>query len=221
MNSVLIICNSELPKKEVVGKLLKEVDYIVCACGGANRALEYDIIPDAVVGDLDSISEETKRKLDKKIFHQILDFNSTDLEKTMRFIYEKGLKEAIIIGGTSGKFDYALGNLSILKRWGDKIDLKIVDDYSEIKYINKKISFEGEIGTVISLIAVGKAEGINTEGLKYNLKNFDMEFSDLGIHNEIISNPVTISVERGDLFIFKGNYIEFHKDEDELKRLQL
>ena len=51
----LIICNGNPPPAKLLHQLWQEADYQVAADGGANQLYRYNLIPDAVVGDFDSI----------------------------------------------------------------------------------------------------------------------------------------------------------------------
>ncbi len=54
----LVIANGEPPKKQLLQSLAREANLIICADGGANAALKAGIVPQAIVGDLDSIHAE-------------------------------------------------------------------------------------------------------------------------------------------------------------------
>jgi thiamine pyrophosphokinase len=56
--NALIIANGEPPQKKRLVLLAKRADTVICADGGANTALKMGIMPDAIVGDLDSIHGE-------------------------------------------------------------------------------------------------------------------------------------------------------------------
>ena len=74
MSKALLICNGEKPKKWLK-KWVKEADFVLAADGGANAAAEAGITPDAVIGDLDSASERTR-----KIFQDITFIHIQNLE---------------------------------------------------------------------------------------------------------------------------------------------
>ena len=59
--SALLICNGEPPSRALARRLVSEVDLIVAADGGADVARRLGIYPHVIIGDLDSITESTKR----------------------------------------------------------------------------------------------------------------------------------------------------------------
>jgi len=198
----LIIANSILPKYSRFEKHVKEASLILCADGGANQAFAISIKPDFVVGDLDSITTETKSKLQQtQLIHRPSQY-ITDLEKTLQFAIEKGIKKATIIGTSGGRLDHQICNLNILEKFCDRLEIATIDDSGVGNFVTNELEFEGKIGQQISIFAFRKAEGISTQGLKYPLENSTLEWAvNDGLSNEIIANHVKISVEKGVLFV--------------------
>ena len=93
--------------------------------------------------------------------------------------------------------------MSLLKIFADRLALRIVDDYCDIRLIDQYIRFRADISQKVSLCPLdGAAEGITTEGLKWALQSESLipGVRD-GISNEVVDNPVEIRVERGDLLL--------------------
>jgi thiamine pyrophosphokinase len=65
-------------------------------------------------------------------------------------------------------------------------------------------------GTVVSLVAIGRCTWVTTTGLRWNLARHDLVFSPYGVHNEVAQSPASVSVESGDLLLFRGRWIEKH-----------
>ena len=57
---ICIVLNGEIEDYEVTrGIIIKECyDCIICADGGANHTYKMEIMPDYILGDLDSVEEE-------------------------------------------------------------------------------------------------------------------------------------------------------------------
>ena len=56
----IILCNGVLPSKRIALKILSSTIFLICADGGANSARVLGVIPDVIIGDLDSITTSTK-----------------------------------------------------------------------------------------------------------------------------------------------------------------
>ena len=95
------------------------------------------------------------------------------------------------LGFTGRRTDHLLGNLSLLKTFADRLALRIVDDYCDIRLIDRRIRFRAAIGQKISLCPLdGAVEGITTEGLKWSLRSESLVPGVReGISNEVVDNP--------------------------------
>lgn len=66
-----VLGNGEFLPMEIIGKWLSRVQYVVCCDGAAVQADAHGIVPDAIVGDGDSISDAMRTK-----YADILHFES-------------------------------------------------------------------------------------------------------------------------------------------------
>ena len=95
----LIIANGEPPKKSLLQALVKEVQLVVCADGGANTALKLGVTPHAIVGDMDSIHTETFVKFHKVPGYEDPDQESTDLEKAIAWTIKQKFDHITVTAG--------------------------------------------------------------------------------------------------------------------------
>lgn len=199
----LIICNGSVLSKRNIAPLLRPKPFIVCADGGANRAREFGIRPDVIIGDLDSITSRTKKHFSHVERIHIADQYSTDLEKALDFLLNRHIRSATVVGATGGRPDHSFANISILKKYHKKIHLLFSDSFCDIQAIDGEIVFEARVGSIVSLMPLGRCTGVTTIGLKYPLRNESLELGVReGASNEVISSPVRISVKRGCLLLF-------------------
>jgi thiamine pyrophosphokinase len=85
------------------------------------------------------------------------------------------------------------------------------DELFRIRLVDGRVVVEGEAGTLISLVAIGRCEGVTTTGMRWDLTGYTLDFSPLGIHNEIASSPASVSCASGDLLLFEGRFVEKHR----------
>ncbi|HTR81468.1 MAG TPA: thiamine diphosphokinase [Bacteroidota bacterium] len=201
--TALVICNGEVLSKKEIAPLLKENPFIVCADGGADKARARGIRPDVIIGDLDSISPGTRSYFsDVRTIH-VKSQHSTDLEKALTFLLKHGYRSAVVAGTMGGRPDHAYTNFSILKKYQRRMDLLFVDPLCDIRIVGRSIAFDASVGTIVSLMPLGRCDGISTTGLKYPIRNGSLE---LGVHegasNKVVSSPVTVSVKKGSLLLF-------------------
>ncbi|MDZ7291382.1 MAG: thiamine diphosphokinase [candidate division KSB1 bacterium] len=207
--TALIIANSLLPAPTVLDECRARADLILCADGGANRARERGLVPDFIVGDLDSILPETRATFTKaQYIHQPSQY-ATDLEKTLQFAVEQGIQRALLVGISGLRFDHQICNLNIAEKFCTQLEIEIHDDFGIGTFLPAQEAeaitrFDAFLGQQISLFAFRRAEGIFTEGLKYPLKDEALEWAVRdGLSNEVIQTPVTIRVRKGVLFVYR------------------
>jgi len=207
--TVLIIANSILPAQPILDDCRARADIILCADGGANRARERGLVPEFIVGDLDSILPETRAAFPQAQYIHRPDQNATDLEKTLQFAVEQGVQRALLVGITGLRFDHQICNLNIAEKFCSRMEIELHDDFGVGVFLNAQqqeaiMSFETFIGQQISLFAFRRAEGIVTEGLKYPLEDEALEWAVRdGLSNEAIRAEVTIRMKKGVLFVYR------------------
>lgn len=208
MKECLIICNGHLTKKELsrftkLNKPRKVIDVI--ACDGASDFLKATgVIPNVIIGDLDSAKPATLKYFTKKnvVIIKVFDQNKNDLEKAILFVLSNKFKVINIIGLGGKRLDHTLNNLSILKKFHKKAKIRIYENGFMGEIISKSEEFECKVGVTVSLIPLPKAAGITTKGLKYPLRNCSLE---LGVRegalNEADGDFVSIKIRSGLLMV--------------------
>ncbi len=174
----LIIANGKPPRKSDITWLVKKgYDFIIAADGGANSLVKFNIVPDLIIGDLDSISEETlkfyegKTKV-KKIKRQ----NDTDVEKAIKFAISQGCVDVILLGASGDRLDHTLCNIGNLLKYADKIKLGMLHEKTLARVYSGNVNLKTEKGETISFYSFTNENLITTKGLKYKLKNEPLPF---------------------------------------------
>ncbi|MCD6322970.1 MAG: thiamine diphosphokinase [Clostridiales bacterium] len=187
--------------------ILSGIDYVVCADKGAKYAADYGIIPDLVVGDMDSVDEVSLSGIDKsKILVSPKEKDYTDTHLAVVKALEKGADQITIICATGLRSDHTIANIRLLLFIESKGAVgKIIDDENIISLCTGKLEFDNKVGTTVSLIALSdKVKGITLSGFKYPLNNCNADLSwTTGISNEIIAEKAIITVTSGNLLIFE------------------
>lgn len=204
----MIVCNGHFTKKELnsftkLNKPRRVIDII--ACDGASDFLKvHNILPDVIIGDLDSAKPATLKYFSKKkvLIKKVYDQNKNDLEKAIIYALSKKYKLINIIGLTGKRLDHTLNNISVLRKFHKKADIRFYENGFTGRIISKKTGLTCNIGDIVSLIPLPKATGITTKGLKYPLKNESLEFGvRSGALNEASLTKVNISIRSGILLL--------------------
>lgn len=206
MKKCIIIANGDLPKRNHIKILMqKNYDTIICADGGANSAAKLNVIPDFIIGDFDSVTDETKKIFyNKSKFIQIKSQNDTDVEKCLKFAIKNKFSEAILLGATGDRLDHSICNLGIVLKFYDKIKIKIVHQKSLLIPISGEVNFKTTKGETISLYGFDEKTLITSIGLKYKLKKESLPFGKKeSTSNVAISDLVHLKIENGIIFLIR------------------
>jgi len=219
MSRIVIFANGELSDLDAARALLQPSDYLIAADGGANHLLKMGILPEIVIGDLDSVDEETLFQLtsaEVNIEQYSEDKDETDIELALHYAVELGPSAILIVGALGGRLDQTLANLSILTDpLLPKIDIRLDDGVEEIFFCRASAdkgeqvasSPQGEVqgrsGDTVSLIPwQGSVEGVVTEGLQWPLYGETL-YPDKarGVSNVMLGESASVKIEKGLLLI--------------------
>lgn len=206
MKKAIILANGDAPTKGQI-KYLQKVGYtkIICADGGANSAKKLNIIPDLIIGDLDSITKINKKYFSNKCeIIQVKRQNDTDVEKALKYLIKKKYDEVVLLGATGDRLDHSICNLGIVLKFFDKIKVSVLHEKSFLRAYTNKVELETRINETISLYGFDSKTKIKSKGLKYPLKNITLPFGKKeSTSNVAISNTVSLKISNGIIFVIR------------------
>ena len=200
-NPLVIVANGKYPTHPIPVELLKNANYIIACDGGVNNLVINGIIPDCIIGDLDSISEINKEKFKSKTI-EISDQSENDLRKAINYCVENKIKDISIIAATGKREDHTIGNIFSLMKYSNT-NIKIYSDtgiFSCISDDNRIKSFKGQN---ISIFSTDKSIKIESKGLKYNFNKKNLSTLFYGTLNESIKEYFNINISHGSIIIFQ------------------
>jgi thiamine pyrophosphokinase len=207
LTRILIFANGHLPDLDAARALLRPDDFIIAADGGTRHALALGLIPNVIIGDLDSVTREEKQKLHEADTQIILfprDKNETDLELAIQHAVDMKLDQVVIVGALGGRLDQTLGNLALLSDLRLlTFDLRLDDGVEETFFCRDQAEVHGRSGDIVSLIPWGApVEGVRTEGLRWPLSDETLyPYKTRGISNELMGETATVQIRSGLLLI--------------------
>jgi len=206
---IVIVSGGTPPSYDIIKKELKDSSLLICADSGGECLYKYNIIPNFLMGDFDSISREalsffsTQENCIIDTYPEDKDF--TDSELVLDKAIKLGANEIVFLGCTGTRIDHLMGNIGMLLRCL-KLNIKayIKDDNNIIEITDKPIRIKKEKGTTFSLQAYcDKVQDLNIRGAKYGLEHYDLTLGDpRTISNEFLNNDVNIDFTSGILLVF-------------------
>ena len=180
-------------------------DYVICADGGYDTAIKSDICPDLLIGDFDSINAipEYVSRITLPVEKDVTD-SVAAFDEGVR----QGYNEFVLFGGTGGRAEHTLANISLMANASRKgIDFTIIDEKHIFRSItNSSVRIMKKENQQISVFAYGNiADGVTLKGLYYPLNDYSLDPFDgaLGTSNHIIRDYCEITVKDGTLIIIE------------------
>ncbi|WP_020588420.1 thiamine diphosphokinase [Desulfobacter curvatus] len=206
---IVIVANGTLSETDGLLPRIQQADMVIAADGGAVHLHHMDIVPQIIIGDLDSIPKEILsffKKKQVKIFKHPVRKDQTDMELCMEYAIDHGCTELLIMGATSTRLDHTLANIFLLRRIADrKIPTTIIDAHNDIHIVVSRLTLTGRPGDLISVIPVSDhVKGLTLEGLEYPLTGQNLCMgSTMGISNVFTQKKADISINSGAVLVIK------------------
>ncbi|TET50259.1 MAG: thiamine diphosphokinase [Actinomycetota bacterium] len=186
-------------------------DIVISADGGASNALKMGLVPDVVIGDMDSIKFKVKEKIRKKSAKTRYISTSpkkdqSDTQLAVDYALGLGIKKLMITGAVGDRIDHTLANIILLSSPGlEDIDARILTDNSDMFVIRKPVTINGHPGKIITLLSLSPYTYFSgTRGLKYELREEKLIFSPVrGLSNEFTEKKVHLGVREGVLLVIR------------------
>ena len=200
----LLVGNGEKISDRLLKQLAKDADILAAADGGAVQLLRAGLVPDVVIGDLDSLPASLQRTLVHALVPCKTQQNN-DLEKALSYLAKKGITSCALAGFAGGRVDFTFGNFLLLARMAKKMNLTLVGETWQLYALCKSRSFTCKKGVRASLLPLTRCSGVSLEGFVYSLKNATLPVGTTRtLSNQIKATRVRVSLRRGVL----GFYLE-------------
>lgn len=206
----IIFLNGEYGyEKEFLNEIINEKDIVFCADGGANYTYKYNIYPNYIIGDLDSI-DTVVLDFYKKEMVKIIKFdpekNYTDFELILHEIerYQKDnniiFDNVYVLGGLGKRLDMTLNNINLLEEYQN---LTFFSSDEEVFYKESSFYLKNKKGREISIISLDNViEKLTLKGFKYEIENVNIERKTSRlVSNIVISNKCFINFEKGKIIV--------------------
>lgn len=163
---------------------------VLAADGGANAAFDNDLIPEAIIGDMDSIRPDVMARAAPARVHHIAEQDSTDFDKALRHVQSPCV---LAVGFSGGRLDHQMGVLhTMVARAHQPCLLLAAEDV--VFLCPPRICLDLAADTRVSLFPMGPVTGRST-GLEWPIDG--LAFSPgvrSGTSNRAVG-PVTLEMD--------------------------
>ena len=195
----VILGAGDFPSNAIPLTILGRAPYLCCCDGAGAILMKHGVMPDAIIGDGDSLDEEFKKK-NANIIHLMQEQDDNDLTKATRFCLNNGLTNIAYLGATGKREDHTIANISLMltykNKWG--ISPTMITDYGCFLPVKGDNEFETFKGQQVSIFNVSCTR-LTATGLRW--KPYVFEHLWQGTLNEATGQRVNFECD-GDYIVF-------------------
>jgi thiamine pyrophosphokinase len=180
-----------------LGQWIRQSTLTIAADGGADLIRKAGYQADVIVGDLDSVTEETKQL--GKCIVEMPDQNFSDCEKLLQYITSQEIQSVTLCGLEGSRIDHTLHAIHSVARWPGTCLLAYENTLARIIRTGELITVQTR-GT-LSALPLESCRGVTMSGVRWPLNLVEM--SPLGyesISNEAMGSA-TVSIREGTLLV--------------------
>lgn len=177
---------------------LAHAPQVVCADGGAKAALAAGLAPRAVIGDFDSLSDESRAQLSPQSLIHVAEQDSTDFEKALTRI---STPLVIGVGFTGARLDHTLAVLHVMLRYPDRAVVLLAEE-EIVLLAPPRLEMDLPEGATVSLFPLRRCTG-RSEGLYWPIDGLEMAPGEIsGTSNQAIGGRMVLEMERPGMILF-------------------
>ena len=185
-----------------------ENDLCIAVDGGYEYCKLFEITPDYILGDFDSISEkeaenvaEIAKTEEEKVIILPIEKDDTDMLAAIKVGLAEGYHSFRIYGGMGGRIEHTIANMQCLLYLKEHNAVGYLMDGTGMILVAKEeeISFQESLEGYMSLFSMGERAMVSIENMKYSLKEQEVTNSfPIGISNEfILGKKGKVTVHKG------------------------
>ena len=207
MNAVVVAHGDAVPSDRAHAA---SADLLIAADGGALLCSRWDLVPQLVVGDLDSLGAQRAEELAQagaRVVAYPADKDESDTELAVRAALEAGADEIVLVAALGGaRLDHELANILLVAdaRLVGRIRLVRGDTTVSAVHSGGSRRLAGRPGDLVTLLPVGDASGVVTDGLRYPLLREVLRAGAArGLSNVIERAGATVALAHGVLIVLE------------------
>jgi thiamine pyrophosphokinase len=176
---------------------------LLCADGGARHLYRLGLVPEIIIGDMDSLDGTLMQYFEDRgtrVISYPATKDQTDTQLALEYAFSLAPDAIDIYAATGGRLDHTLANISLLVSGVEKgIPVRLIAEWGDVFLIWNRFVLDGEAGQTVSFFPLtASAEGVVLEGFEYPMTRGVMKLGyPIGISNRLVSRQGLITVESG------------------------
>ena len=178
-------------------------DLVIAADGGFKYAREWNIEPDIVIGDFDSLGY---RPNGKEVIVLPVEKDDTDTLDAVKIAVGRGYNNFFLHCAAGGECDHTIANIAVLTMLAKKSKCAYMYDGDRIVTVicNETLIFSPECKGKLSVFSCGDETNVKINGLKYEYKGKLTNDFPLGCGNSFIGRSGRIYADKSAMIVFPG-----------------
>lgn len=168
---ITVVGNAALDPADL-NSALSAAPILVAADGGADHLLQADLIPAAVIGDLDSLSDRAREMFADRL-HKIDEQDTTDFEKV---ILQTQAPAIVGVGFLGGRLDHTIAALNVLTRHVDRKIILIGEGAAVFALRDQSVTLEVGSGAAVSVLPMERSV-VSSKGLVWEMDALELDMS--------------------------------------------
>ncbi len=201
-----IFLNGAPDPPDLLRSVAGRADLVVAADGGARYALDAGVIPDLIVGDMDSLAE-TREVEESGVLLELHPVRKDKMDGHLAVlaVRDRGATAIDLLCAAGGRFSalFAVPHI-LLAAERSGIRATLVADWGRAFVLEGgSRTVAGDPRDSVSVFPfTGPASGVTLEGFGYPLEDARLQMGDtLGFHNELAGRAASVSVQQGALLV--------------------
>ncbi|WDR01146.1 thiamine diphosphokinase [Devosia algicola] len=165
---------------------------LVGADGGGDVIGGVGLVPEAIIGDLDSLGNRSVWEQRTRVV-EVPEQITTDFEKA---ICCTRAPMTLAVGMTGKRFDHTMGALHVLTKFAASRRIILIDEHDIAMAVSGPLRFDAKVGERVSMHPLGTVQFARSTGLVYPLDGLTLApgvltgVSNAGLGGDIIIEPM-------------------------------
>lgn len=207
----LLVCAAPVPGSAgLIAELAPAHELVIGVDGGASLCAEAEVVPNLIVGDLDSLGDEAARTYERQGVEVVrfpTDKTRTDLDLALDAARSAGANSVTVTAASAGRLDHTLAMTGALLR---NLDLAPCIEEPELR--GWLVAADGVTtlsllgrGSTVSIFALDGTATVSCSGMRWPLSHHCLEcLSSEGLSNLLDAPEGLIEVHRGRILVLSS-----------------
>jgi len=200
-SGTIIVADGTFPTHAIPLGYLRNAKRIICCDGSTENLVNEGFIPDAIVGDMDSLSDELAGRFADRIYSD-KDQETNDLTKAVYWSIENRYDDLVIVGATGKREDHTIGNISLLAEYARIVNVIMVSDTGMIIPLLNSAEISSFQSQQVSIFSIDPETEITTRGLRYPLNKTKVKNWWVATLNEAAEKMFEVNFNGGPVILY-------------------